>query len=412
MSDNTLRVYVSVGDDGGGPFSLARGVVNGLIAMSKSNGFEPEFIVEGWTGPPARPGREKGLLEHIRSRRCHVTFINRDPLLFIERDKKTNWIDPEATKNNILKNFPKRFEYYLAQKTSIGDVQIVIAVCDPCALQKAREHKKPAICVTDHTWDVTFKKILEQVSMLDAETLVVLYFIGSLYAQADILYMWPEPITPPDFFEEAQELGIEVKRLEGVFESPQFQKNYVLEQMRIRPENKNLPLVCLSGGRLGPLGEIFEKIFDEYSQNLPEDYIVVINSRVRDTNGPVFQPGKEKVGSFNFEEMALIHQCVAYDLLITRGGGGSMNGAIAARCPIVNITEPLHPQVNAISQCARKMGIARLIPYHTLLARPRETIEHQLLMLAEKNKEAKNLLSSILQNSEIYLARELISRFA
>lgn len=415
-SMQSKTVYVSVGDDGGGPFALARGIVSGLLEQAKAHSIKLNIIIEGWSGEKEK-GRHESLLDYLQPQQYDkgAEFVERNKLIWIERDKKKQWVNPEDTKNEVLLKFPEHIKTYLNERSNfqkLSNADLVIGVVDPCIIAAAKSQGKKSICVTDHTWDVTMRLILEQVSLLDAETQSIIHQIGALYAQADCLYMWPEPVTPDcPFFEGAKELGVDLRRLPGVLEAPKKSRAAVQESLNIQPKNRNLPTVCLSSGALGALGEIFKKVCESYKEVPPEEYNVVIDAEVDNIRlYPVFQPGYGML-QLRSRPLPLVDQCMAYDLLITRAGGGAVNAAIASACPWVSVTEPLHPQVNAIAQCARRLGLARCIPYEVFEQNPRSVIERELLDNKVQNKKIISKLYEHSWEAKIRFAEGVIREF-
>lgn len=322
--DRRLSLYVSVGDDGGGPFALARGIINGLLDAAESRDLAVDLVIESWPDSELESEqRQAHLLAGLRARQMDVRFVARDRLLWIERDAR-HWVHPAATRDAVLSPFRGCLDAYVDRHPSpeaIGAADIVLGVVDPCVLaagiKYGASHQK-RISVTDHTWDVTFRLILDQVGLLDPAALEVVHRIGALYAHADCLYMWPEPITPDmPFVAGARELGVDVRRLAGALERPRRKRNEILSLLQIEETNRALPVVCLSTGALGALEGVFRKLVSVYEERPPVGYSVVIYATVGDARNPVFQPGKPMTQA-SLRGIPLIDQGVAYDLLITR----------------------------------------------------------------------------------------------
>ena len=258
------------------------------------------------------------------------------------------------------------------------------------------------------------KLVLEQVSALDRDAQDAIHYIGSLYARADCLYMFPQPITPDEpFFEGGKVLCRDVRRLPGVLEYPTKNRADVQALLNIDQKNRDLPTVCLTSGMLGALESVFQEVFQSYSRTRPVEHNVVIDAVITDISGkhkqPVFQPGCPR--STMQERPHLTDQGIAYNLFINRAGGGAVGSAIASGTPWVSITEPLHPQVNAIAQCARKMGLARVIPYEAFEEAPREVIERELLHRQQLNKDAIARLYEMVSQAEYRWAEGVIQEF-
>jgi UDP-N-acetylglucosamine:LPS N-acetylglucosamine transferase len=182
------------------------------------------------------------------------------------------------------------------------------------------------------------------------------------------------------------------------------------KKLGIHDENRTLPTVCLSTGALGALENIFRKVVASYKASPPKTYNVVIDSKVNDVNYPVFQPNFP-MAELKSRPGPLIDQCMAYDLLITRAGGGAVNAAISSACPWVSIMEPLHPQVNAIAQSARKMGLTRCIPYEVFEHDPCRIIERELIDSELENRKIISKLYELSSQAEIRFADGVLREF-
>lgn len=416
--DRRLSLYVSIGDDGGGPFALARGIINGLLDAAESRDLAIDLVIEGWPGSELESEqRQAHLLAGLRARQMDVRLVTRDRLLWIERDAR-HWVHPAATRDAVLSPFRDRLDVYVDNHPSpeaIGAADIVIGVVDPCVLaagiKYGTSHQK-RISVTDHTWDVTFRLILDQVGLLDPAALEIVHRIGALYAHADCLYMWPEPITPDmPFVAGARELGVDVRRLAGVLERPRRKRSEILDALQIEDINRALPVVCLSTGALGALEGVFRKLVGVYEQRPPSGYNVAIYAKVGSAKNPVFQPGKPMTQA-RLSGISLVDQAMAYDLLITRAGGGAVNAAIAAACPWASIIEPYHPQVNAIAEAARANGLATVIPYEVLEADPRRVAERELIEKRALYQKMRARLLELACGIETRLGEAIISHCA
>ena len=76
--DHKLSVYVSVGDDGGGRFALARGVIAGLLEATALHDLAIELVIEGWRGLEERQAH---LVAGLEARQASVRYVPRDRLL-------------------------------------------------------------------------------------------------------------------------------------------------------------------------------------------------------------------------------------------------------------------------------------------------------------------------------------------
>lgn len=400
-------IYLSVGDDGGGPFSFTREIIKGLFVEARKYDLDFEVYVEGWKGD-----ENEDRFSTLSSIPC-LHFIERNPLLLLKRDKDTELPNCNKTKTEVLKNFQKNFEQYKRSISKIKEADLIIGVIDPCIIAVAKEiyPEKPALCITDHTWDVTYEKTLEDM-VYEEGIKDVIDEIASMYKQADRVYMWPEPVTPREFREEAEKKGCEVKCLAGMLGSPEKTREEVLEIMKLKDLQlkDSLDIVGFLGGRRGAVYTIFRDLFDKYKENPPQGYHIVIDAKIGDVERPVFQSGN-KDPKFMSERLPAIEQGLVYAFAVVKPGGGTMNGLCAARTPCIAVTERGQPQLNAIAESSLINMYGKVIEYGEFQKDPVSIIEREVENFKKEGKQFRNNLERIEQNAERSLWAEIIKDY-
>lgn len=406
----TRRILLVAGCDGWGPWSFLRAVAGALVVALRDVGLGAQFIVEGWEG-----GNFHTVAKRIRD--LGGTVLDERPrpeqFLYLPRDSDTQLVRPEAICELVLIPFETRFEKYLSEfeTRDWAAVDLVLAVVDPIAvaaikrLLKEGETGPRTVLVTDHFWDWTLQRILEEAGMLgDANRF--LESVASLYGRVDRAYLWPPPITPLEVFAAASKVGRDVRRLTGVLESPLKGGGDLQSTRRDYGLDNGLPTVIVTTGATGSLRTIFDRLEVSYYSKLPEGYNLIINTQPR----KVFTP------THWLEPMTnppVVDLAPLVEFGVTRCGGGTVNGLIAARAAWYSVLEPFHAQVNAIAECAEEMELAPIVGFNNFAIEPRSLIESWLFDESGRTARelARSLMAQIPHDAESQLAEEVVEQF-
>jgi len=99
----------------------------------------------------------------------------------------------------------------------------------------------------------------------------------------------------------------------------------------------------------------------------------------------------------------------AFDLVLTRAGGGTVNDGLACGAPMVLVEEPGMWQVEQIRRTCIGMGFARGVSLKEFLERPRACVESTqggLLLLEEERRRILDLP----HHGEVPLVRVLLEK--
>src|SRR5262249_36991331 len=95
----------------------------------------------------------------------------------------------------------------------------------------------------------------------------------------------------------------------------------------------------------------------------------------------------------------------AFDLVLTRAGGGTVNNAIACGVPLVLVEERGMWQVELIRQSCLKMGIATSVTLESFTADARGCIEENSSL--KKQDDQRRNIRKLGNQGEIWLCKEL-----
>jgi hypothetical protein len=99
----------------------------------------------------------------------------------------------------------------------------------------------------------------------------------------------------------------------------------------------------------------------------------------------------------------------AFDLVLTRAGGGTVNDALTCGVPLMLVEEPGMWQVEQIRQSCLRMQVAEGVKLDDFKKSPRACVESQEGEL-KKLEDRRARVLALPNHREIWLARELMKR--
>jgi hypothetical protein len=317
------------------------------------------------------------------------------------------------------------------------------------------------VTVLDHAWSLSLQRIVSSdVSrpVLSPQIRDALEMMRADEALTDDAILFAEPICPTDFHAHWRvTLGRRPEVIPGVLGGPLRTLAYVNDsefgQLRSQmvagtgvcpPESyerareyarqllgieKGAPQLTLfvSGGGTPVWDEILGTWVKEYESTPPRYNVVIFSPTEARKRYPDGLP-KEKV-TLNgrtltvergrpFKNVTFIG-CVdgethhplfgAFDLVLTRAGGGTVNDALAFQAPLMLVEEPGMWQVEQIRQCCMDMKLANTISFDGFEERRRKCVESKQGELRVTRKKG---LSAIPNHGEFWLAKRLLSGYA
>jgi len=318
-------------------------------------------------------------------------------------------------------------------------------------LRRARESKRPMTCVTifDHAWSLSLRRIASSDTARGSPTQNVEDALADIendetLTQEAILFR--EPICPSDYhgywrrilgrtprlipgalggplcaleYAKGTDFDVFRSRLEESGQCPEAAYDRAREHAQaILGTHKSLRTLFISGAGTTVWDDVLEKMINDYETQPPQYNIVTYSPAEVKRRGikMEIQGGVERGTSNKTERLIFVDRTFgdthlvlfpAFDLVLTRAGGGTVNDAIACRVPLVLVEQPGMWQIEQIREACRREKIARVVTLGEFKKRPRACVESGNGLLKELENERSNMLA-IPNHSEIWLVRELL----
>ncbi len=382
----------------------------------------------------------------------------------IELIKKEGAVDvPESIKQCILSYPQSRSEHEttLTEQKVFQGVDLVIDFGVPQVVRAAYNEnimkKKEIVVVTvfDHAWSLSLSRMISSdktrvISSLEVQDAIV--DIQNDEALTQETFLFKEPICPIDYHAYWKKLlGHEPVVIPGSLGGPLSTLEYVCDPRfkNLHAEIKNgdqcpqeaykyarqysrkllgikndAPTLFISGAGTPVWDGILKKLIDSYRDSRPPNYNVVIYSPSEVNSRKIklieesvkFNDIERKVLRGKFGEIIFIDHPIgeghpvlfpAFDLVLTRAGGGTVNDAMAFRVPLILVEEPSHWQVEQIRQSCLRMDIAESVTLDEFQKHGRSCVELDGGELKVLETQRKNM-EAVPNHGEIWLAQELL----
>jgi hypothetical protein len=380
----------------------------------------------------------------------------------IELVKKAGSVDvPNSIEQAILTYAKSRDEYadsLMEQKVfegadmviDLGVPQVVRAAYYE-KLSNVLKSKKQIVSVTifDHAWSFSLRKIVFGDTTWRAMAQSVedaILDIENDEALTQEAFIFGEPISPLDYHGHWRKLLGRFPRiipgsLGGPLSTLEYANDSEFAQLRSQIEREgkcpqkayekarmhakkilgidnDLPMLFVSGAGTPVWDDVLKRMIDDYESNRP-NYNVVVYSPAEVKRREIslnIREGMIEIGIHpENDRLIFIDRTIgdthhvlfpAFDLVLTRAGGGTVNDAIACGVPLVLVEEPGMRQVEQIRQSCRKMRIAEDVTLKEFQDNPKACIEEsgKLKRLDSQRKE----ILAIPNQSEIWLIKELL----
>jgi UDP-N-acetylglucosamine:LPS N-acetylglucosamine transferase len=166
-------------------------------------------------------------------------------------------------------------------------------------------------------------------------------------------------------------------------------------------------------------------MLDEYQRKAPNYNVVILNPSEAAKRGIELKPETISLNGINSTiRRAKWHRCnkitfidtlegethhvlfAAFDLVLTRAGGGTVNNAIAFRVPLILVEEPGMWQVEQIRRSCVRMGIAEEVSLDNFMQNSRQYVEDTNGELKDLQAEQMNM-QKIPNHGEFWLSHKL-----
>lgn len=384
----------------------------------------------------------------------------------IELVKEAGSVDIEKSIDRAILTYPEsrtKYELELARHNVLEDADLVVDLGVPQIVRATYSEnitKKRAsgstrrgiigLTIFDHAWSFSLRKIVTSDSSGNALTGQVedsLIDIANDEALTPHAILFGEPICPLDYHGYWRKLlGAFPKLIPGTIGGPISTLEYLgdthSDEFRSQLENNgqcpekayemarryarellgihnSLPTLFVSGAGTTVWDEVLEGLIDDYESNAPNYNVVVYSPaeverrgiKMRQTKHIVIGtlPANDRIAFIDHVTGDTHHVLFpAFDLVLTRAGGGTVNDALACGVPLVLVKEPGMWQVESIRQSCLRMKVAQGVSLADFRYYPRDCIESQNGNL-KKLADQRRSIRAIPNHKESWIANMLLN---
>ncbi len=310
---------------------------------------------------------------------------------------------------------------------------------------------KRIVTVFDHAWSMSLARMLSSESSQVLNSLAIQDSLEDIRDDEALTHqsiLFPEPICPFDYhgywrrllgqlpevipgvlggplrtlayvrdsvYETIRLAFVDGKGSQQLKEEYDLAKRYAKQILGIETDE---PVLFISGGGTSVWDEILSNMLDDYEAKAPNYNVVIFNPTEAGKRGITLKPETisfqdsqstirrakwNRCNKITFIE-TLEHEThhvlfAAFDLVLTRAGGGTVNNAIAFRVPLVLVEEPGMWQVEQIRHSCIRMGLAEGVSLDDFMKNGRQCVE-------DMNGDLKDLTSQRMEMQNIPNHRE------
>ncbi len=355
--------------------------------------------------------------------------------------KKRGGVDVALTMENMVREYAasqQEYRHALEKLGILADAALVVDLGVPQLMRVVHEENRRrevsdnrairALTVHDHSWSLSLKAMAAAEGLLTGPRAAVLRLLQDDEARTSRAILFPDPITPEVFsFHWRDVLGVPILRLPGVLGGPRWTERWAGDVSRsavcsLLGIEDDLPVLFISGGGTPVWDDMATELLDDYIVCPPRYHVVVYNPPEVRRRGIRLTGQPTAAGMLEWARHPACPQLVflgrvagethhplfaAFDLVLTRAGGGTVNDAIAFRVPLMLIEEPAHWQVEQIRAACQTMGICRTATLEEFRLGGRRLVETPGGELIRMESE-RTMMEQIPNHGEVWLARRLL----
>jgi len=363
----------------------------------------------------------------------------------IEVPKVRGAVDIRGTLEQCILPYSRsRREYAqaLADQRVLDDADLVIDFGVPQLVRAA--YGKKVVTVFDHAWSMSLARIIASDptrTTLPLNAQHALEDIQNDEALTQSVILFKAPICPLDYHGYWRRLlGQTPMTIPGTLGGPQRTLEFanavavgdetIMAQQVARQFlgiKDAAPILFVSGGGTPVWDDVLKTLLDEYEAKAPNYHVVIYSPTEAKRRGVTLVKAEVSFnGVTRSIERARWERCkqvlfidkvagethhilfAAFDLVLTRAGGGTVNNCIAFRVPMVLVEEPGMWQVEQIRQSCVALGIAEPVSLEAFIKHSRACVETPGgdLKSPEAQREA---MRTIPNHGETWLANTLLA---
>lgn len=372
----TLRICCAANDDGFGPSAFAYYVVTGLLDLwQQRRGAERLVVTVLNHGAFAF---NKALYEG----RPEVNVADVDGGIRLERCRGE--VDVARTLAALDGYVERRLGYRDDAGPWLEDCALAIDIGVPLLARAAADRGIASVTVFDHSWARTLRGICSaEARYVDAAPPTegdreraerIAAEIEKDERAAGEVFLFDRYITPPVFWEHWRGLGFAPRVLSGVLghrQDPALARrrlDRVLSDLGQATLPEGRKLVLISPGGTAVWDEIVPRLIDTYVGGSKRDYLPVLACPRIDEWDRGRIVGSGAMRWFPFVPAATLQAVLpAFELVVSRAGGGIVNDCLASCVPLACIEEHQW-QVEQIERECKSLGLILDVPETSLRA--------------------------------------------
>lgn len=412
---STKKICFACNEDGFGPSAFAYYVVCAIIEASRTGIYKEK--IEIWI----LNANAYTFNEALYSGFPEVHLVRLDSLIQLE--KMNGEVHIEKTLEKLSGYVKYREEYNQATHQYLKDCDVAVDIGVPLFVYSAKVAGVPRITFNDHSWASTIRGICSKEARyyynspptLKDRTLA--YQLASEIESDELctteVFLFDRYITPPEFRLHWERLGFTPKILPGVLghrEHPIVAKkrlNDLFERLGEQPVALDSPLVLISPGGTSVWDDLLTKIIDCYIGRNTMAYLPILSCPNVSEEYKYRMRRSRNIRWFDFPVGSTQQVLLpAFDLVVTRAGGGTVNDCLASQIPFVCVEESQW-QVHLIEHECKAL---HLIPNPPESSWP--IFKESPVSCIDAFVKAPRIESKIFipANAEKYLANAIISR--
>jgi hypothetical protein len=449
-----VKIKLVPNEDGLGPSVAVYYLTKGLAEVGKELGLQLSLVVQNKRGYRL----SKELYEKLsKDLGISVTLLPKAGVIQLGK-KEDGSLDFKKTRENLL-GYEDSSQRYADEEdltaydavVSFGSPEILLAAYQT---GKNQGRKIWTFEVFDHSWSLTFEKILKS---LEAEKELGLKFDDDAEAQkavkvieqhegaADKVYLFPEFLTAAEYYCHWKKVvgpskTKDVKRFHGVLggyrdaereQERQKQRRELSEKLELSGLDENSKIVVIQAGGTPVWDNFLAQIIGECvrldSLDILRFFALFSEQRVVDLLRP---ERTQKMSAEAYEQLRDLTEeqipntkrvrllpnkkfpdwqevYVAVDLIFSRAGGITVQDAVACRAPVVCVEEPGQWQTEKIRETCRVHGIAQTVWYTAFRGAAIGPVMHHLIN--SKTADGIQYMREYEPRTELDIARKILN---
>jgi hypothetical protein len=367
---STKKICFACNEDGFGPSAFAYYVVRAIIETWRASHDKDQLEI--WVLNASAYAFNRALYAGFPE----VRLASVNSLIRLEKDHGE--VSVKRTLERLSQYVLYRAAYSQTVQSYLEGCHIAIDIGVPLFARSAKQAGVPTLTFFDHSWAATVRGICSEEARYyynPSPTLEDRALADQLAAEIESdeactgeVFLFDRYITPPEFLRHWEDLGFTPQILPGVLgqrEEPDTARkrlNELLLQLDEQPVSADQPLVLISPGGTPVWDRLLVKIIDTYITRGTGKYLPILSRpNVSDEYKDKMRRSAH-IRWFDFPAGSTQQVLLpAFEVVVTRAGGGTVNDCLASQTPFVCVEEPQW-QVQLIERECKALGLIPDLP--------------------------------------------------